>query len=51
MIASLAAAIRLITQMPDDRLDIEVPNPPRNYQVLGHSASRRPFWRSRQGHR
>jgi hypothetical protein len=32
----LSAGIRLIPQMPDDRLDTEVPNRPRSYRVLGH---------------
>jgi hypothetical protein len=32
----LAAGIRLIPQMPDDKLDTEVPNRPRSYRVLGH---------------
>jgi len=32
----LAAAIRMIPQMPDDRLSTEVPNRPRSYRVLGH---------------
>jgi hypothetical protein len=32
----LSTAIRLIPQMPDDRLDTEVPNRPRSYRVLGH---------------
>ena len=32
----LDAAIRMIPQMPDDRLSIEVPNRPRSYRVLGH---------------
>jgi len=30
------AAIRMIAQMPDDKLDTEVPNRPRAYRVLGH---------------
>jgi hypothetical protein len=32
----LSAAIRLISQMPDDKLDTEVPNRPRSYRILGH---------------
>jgi hypothetical protein len=32
----LSAAMRLIPQMPDDKLDTEVPNRPRSYRVLGH---------------
>jgi hypothetical protein len=32
----LAAAERLIPQMPDARLTVEVPNRPRTYRVLGH---------------
>jgi hypothetical protein len=32
----LSAGIRLIPQMPDDKLDTEVPNRPRSYRVLGH---------------
>jgi hypothetical protein len=32
----LSAAIRLIPQMPDIKLDTEVPNRPRSYRVLGH---------------
>jgi hypothetical protein len=38
----LAAANRLIPQMPDDRLDTEVPNRPRSYRVLGHHIFRIP---------
>jgi hypothetical protein len=38
----LSAAIRLIPQMPDDRLDTEVPNRPRSYRVLGHHIFRIP---------
>jgi hypothetical protein len=30
----LSAAIRMIPQMPDDRLDTEVPNQLRSYRVL-----------------
>lgn len=32
----LGAAERMIAQMPDDRLETEVPNRPRSYRVLGH---------------
>ena len=32
----LSAGIRLIPQMPDDKLDTEVPNRPRSYRMLGH---------------
>ena len=32
----LGAAIRMIPQMPDDKLATEVPNRPRSYLVLGH---------------
>ncbi len=38
----LSAAIRMIPQMPDDRLDTEVPNRPRSYRVLGHHIFRIP---------
>jgi hypothetical protein len=38
----LAAANRLIPQMPDARLDTEVPNRPRSYRVLGHHIFRIP---------
>jgi hypothetical protein len=38
----LSAAIRLIPQMPDNRLDTEVPNRPRSYRVLGHHIFRIP---------
>jgi hypothetical protein len=38
----LAAANRLIPQMPDDMLDTEVPNRPRSYRVLGHHIFRIP---------
>ena len=34
--AFLAAAVRMIPQMPDDRLATEVPNRPRSYRVLAH---------------
>jgi len=32
----LGAGLRMIPQMPDDRLSTEVPNRPRSYRVLGH---------------
>jgi hypothetical protein len=32
----LAAASRMVAQMPDDKLATEVPNRPRSYRVLGH---------------
>ncbi|MBV9248427.1 MAG: DinB family protein [Acetobacteraceae bacterium] len=32
----LAAAERFIPQMPEDKLEAEVPNRPRTYRVLGH---------------
>ena len=32
----LDAGLRMIPQMPDDRLATEVPNRPRSYRVLGH---------------
>ena len=38
----IATAQRLIAQMPDDRLAIEVPNRPRSYRVLGHHIFRIP---------
>jgi hypothetical protein len=38
----LAAALRLIPQMPDEKLDTEVPNRPRSYRVLGHHMFRVP---------
>ena len=38
----LAAAERFISQMPDDRLTVEVPNRPRSYRVLGHHIFRIP---------
>jgi len=38
----MATAERLIPQMPDDRLAIEVPNRPRTYRVLGHHLFRIP---------
>jgi DinB superfamily len=38
----LSAALGLIPQMPDDRLDTEVPNRPRSYRVLGHHIFRIP---------
>ena len=34
--AFLDAAMRMIPQMPDDKLATEVPNRPRSYRVLGH---------------
>ena len=36
------AALRIIPQMPDDRLDTEVPNRPRPYRVLAHHMFRIP---------
>lgn len=38
----LVAALRFIPQMPDDKLDTEVPNRPRSYRVLGHHVFRIP---------
>jgi hypothetical protein len=38
----LSAATRLVPQMPDDRLDTDVPNRPRSYRVLGHHIFRIP---------
>jgi hypothetical protein len=38
----LATAVRIIAQMPDNRLDTEVPNRPRSYRVLGHHIFRIP---------
>ena len=38
----LATAIRIIRQMPDDRLETEVPNRPRSYRVLAHHIFRIP---------
>jgi len=38
----LDAAIRMIPQMPDDRLSTEVPNRPRSYRVLAHHIFRIP---------
>jgi hypothetical protein len=32
----LSAAERMIPQMPDEKLETEVPNRPRSYRVLGH---------------
>jgi hypothetical protein len=32
----LDIALRIIPQMPDDKLETEVPNRPRSYRVLGH---------------
>ena len=36
----LAAALRMIPQMPNDKLTTEVPNRPRSYRVLGHHVFR-----------
>jgi hypothetical protein len=36
------AAVRLVSLMPDDRLDTEVPNRPRKYRVLAHHMFRIP---------
>jgi hypothetical protein len=38
----LAAATRMVAQMPDDKLATEVPNRPRSYRVLGHHIFRIP---------
>jgi len=38
----LAAAERMIPQMPDDRLETEVPNRPRSYRLLAHHMFRIP---------
>jgi len=38
----LATAVRIIRQMPDDRLETEVPNRPRSYRVLAHHIFRIP---------
>jgi hypothetical protein len=38
----LAAAARMVAQMPDDKLATEVPNRPRSYRVLGHHIFRIP---------
>jgi uncharacterized damage-inducible protein DinB len=38
----LQAAIRMIPQMPDEKLSAEVPNRPRSYRVLGHHIFRVP---------
>ncbi len=38
----LDAAIRMIPQMPDTKLSMEVPNRPRSYRVLGHHIFRIP---------
>jgi hypothetical protein len=38
----LEAAIRMIPQMPDEKLATEVPNRPRSYRVLGHHIFRVP---------
>jgi hypothetical protein len=32
----LSTAVRIVPQMPDDRLETEVPNRPRSYRVLAH---------------
>ncbi|MGD9618198.1 MAG: DinB family protein [Alphaproteobacteria bacterium] len=36
------AAVRLVKLMPDDRLDVEVPNRPRSYRALAHHMLRIP---------
>ena len=36
------AALRIIPQMPDDRLDTQVPNRPRSYRALAHHMFRIP---------
>ena len=38
----IGAALQIIPQMPDDRLDTEVPNRPRKYRVLAHHMFRIP---------
>ena len=38
----IGAALQIIRLMPDDRLDIEVPNRPRRYRVLAHHMFRIP---------
>jgi hypothetical protein len=38
----LDAAVRMVPQMPDAKLTIEVPNRPRTYRVLGHHIFRIP---------
>jgi hypothetical protein len=38
----LVAALRFVPQMPDDKLDTEVPNRPRSYRVLGYHIFRVP---------
>jgi len=38
----LATAVRIIRQMPDQKLETEVPNRPRTYRVLGHHIFRIP---------
>ena len=38
----LDAALRFVPQMPDDKLETEVPNRPRSYRVLGHHMFRIP---------
>jgi DinB superfamily len=47
----IATARRLIAQMPDDKLTVEVPNRPRSYRVLGHHIFRIPevFLNTAQG--
>src|SRR3954453_16383018 len=38
----LATAVRIVRQMPDQKLKTEVPNRPRTYRVLGHHIFRIP---------
>jgi hypothetical protein len=38
----IGAALQIIPLMPDDRLDVEVPNRPRRYRVLAHHMFRIP---------
>jgi hypothetical protein len=38
----LDAALRIIPQMPDDKLDTQVPNRPRSYRALAHHMFRIP---------
>jgi hypothetical protein len=38
----LSTAVRIIPQMPDERLETEVPNRPRSYRVLAHHTFRIP---------
>lgn len=38
----VSTAVQIIPQMPDDRLDTDVPNRPRSYRVLGHHIFRIP---------